>query len=240
MFQWIMDMKAELRVFQEKIGYFFSNIELLRHALRHSSSTQQKDENNERLEFFGDAILDFIICEELFVRCPEHSEGAMTDIKGEIVSRKVIGRVLKGLEVRPVMLLGKGIAASKNLPVSLYANMFEAIVAAIYLDSDLAHVRRVVLDLLGSEIEIAIKTVNNQNFKSLVQELVQKEKSGNLSYSIIATSGPEHDKTFTVELSLNTVPIGRGSGRNRKIAEQAAAEAAYHSGILSEQLRPEG
>ena len=236
----IMDINTELQKFQSRIGYFFRDIEFLKHALRHSSSTQQKNENNERLEFFGDAILDFVICEELFARCPEYSEGAMTDIKGEIVSRKVIGRVLKGLDVRPVMLLGKGIAASRNLPISLYANMFEAIIAAVYLDSGIAEARRVVLELLQTEIKVAIRTKNKQNYKSLVQELVQKEKSGDLTYSIISTTGPEHDKVFTVELALNSVTIGRGTGHNRKNAEQAAAEAAYHSKILSEQLRPEG
>ncbi len=230
---------VELVRFQQDIEYEFSNIELLRHALRHSSSTAQKEENNERLEFFGDAILDFIICEELFTRCGASSEGEMTDIKGEIVSRKVIGRVIKQFAVREIMFLGKGIAGNKSLPVSLYANMFEAIVAAIYLDSNIEEARRVVLNLLGAEIELAIKNARKLNYKSLVQEYVQKYKLGELVYTIVDTSGPEHNKVFSVQLELNRQIIGNGQGRNRKLAEQAAAESAYVSKILSEQLIPE-
>ena len=229
----------DLERFQTEIGYTFKDITKLLHALRHSSSTAQKEDNNERLEFFGDAILDFIICEELFKRCTSCAEGAMTDIKGEIVSRKVIGRVLKKLDMRKLMFLGKGIATSKTLPISLYANMFEAIIAGVYLDSNIDEARKVVLDLLGSEIELAIKTVKKLNYKSLVQETVQKYKLGKLSYAIIDTVGPEHDKIFSVELSLDGAVLGTGDGRNRKLAEQAAAEAAYLSGILSEQLKPE-
>ncbi len=230
---------VELVRFQQDIEYEFSNLELLKHALRHSSSTAQKEENNERLEFFGDAILDFIICEELFIRCDASSEGEMTDIKGEIVSRKVIGRVIKQFAVREIMFLGKGIAGNKSLPVSLYANMFEAIIAAIYLDSNIEEARRVVLNLLGAEIDLAIKNARKLNYKSLVQEYVQKYKLGELVYTIVDTSGPEHNKVFSVQLELNTQIIGNGQGRNRKLAEQAAAESAYVSKILSEQLIPE-
>ncbi len=229
-----------LEKFECDLGYKFITRELLVHALRHSSSTASKDENNERLEFFGDAILDFIICEELFNRCPDCDEGSMTDIKGEIVSRKVIGRVLKKLGAREVMLLGKGIAANKSLPISLYANMFEAVVAAIYLDSGMENARVTVLRLLEEEIALAIKTAKKLNYKSSVQELVQKYKLGELAYTITGTSGPEHDKIFNVKLELNGVVLGCGTGRNRKLAEQAAAEEAYKSQILSEQLKPEG
>ena len=233
------NIENDLEQFQRKIGYTFKDITILLHALRHSSSTAQKEDNNERLEFFGDAILDFIICEELFNKCSSCDEGAMTDIKGEIVSRKVIGRVLKNLDIRKLMFLGKGIAASKVLPISLYANMFEAIVAGVYLDSNISEAKKVVLTLLGSEIELAIKTAKKLNYKSLVQETVQKYKLGELLYSIIGTVGPEHDKIFSVELSLDGTVIGTGEGHNRKLAEQAAAEAAYQSEILSEQLKPE-
>lgn len=234
------DIEDMFESFQNEIDYHFEDIKKLMHALRHGSSTAQRDENNERLEFFGDAILDFIICEELFNRCKESNEGAMTDIKGEIVSRKVIGRVLESFNIRKMMRLGRGIAKSKALPVSLYANMFEAIVAAIYLDSNISEARRVVLKLLDEEIDLAINNAKKQNFKSLVQEIVQKHKLGDLVYTIVDTTGPEHEKIFTVELTLDSLPIGKGDGRNRKLAEQAAAEAAYTSEILSEQLTPEG
>ncbi len=234
------ETEEQLKKFERDLGYTFASRDLLVHALRHSSSTASKDENNERLEFFGDAVLDFIICEELFQRCPDCDEGSMTDIKGEIVSRKVIGRVLKKLGAREVMFLGKGISSNKNLPISLYANMFEAIVAAVYLDGGMESARVIVLRLLEEEIALAIKTAKKLNYKSSVQELVQKYKLGELLYTITGTSGPEHEKIFNVKLELNGVELGRGTGRNRKLAEQAAAEEAYKSQILSEQLKPEG
>ena len=175
------DIEKSLQDFQQKIGYQFDDMELLLHALRHGSSTARKGASNERLEFFGDAILDYIICEELFKRCGDYDEGFMTDIKGEIVSRKVIGRVMSRYDMRNIMILGKGMAANKKLPVSLYANMFEAIVAAVYLDSSIEVARRVVLNLLAEEIDYAIKNTKKQNYKSLVQEMVQKKTVGRAS-----------------------------------------------------------
>lgn len=228
-----------LNEFQLELGYQFNDIKLLLHALRHGSSTAQKGASNERLEFFGDAILDYIICEELFQRCAEYDEGMMTDIKGEIVSRKVIGRVMSGYNIRDIMILGKGMAANKKLPVSLYANMFEAVVAAVYLDSSIEQVRSVVLRMLKDEIDYAIKNTKKQNFKSLVQETVQKLRLGDLKYEITGAVGPEHERIFTVTLLLNNLEIGKGQGRNRKEAEQRAAEDSLNSEILSEQLKPE-
>lgn len=215
-----------LEDFQQEIGYNFTNVDLLKQALTHGSSTAVKAENNERLEFFGDAVLELVICELLYEDCPESPEGELTEIKSYIVSRKALAEAAKRIGIREIAVLGKGISAKEELPVSVYANFFEAIVAAVYLDGGLEAVREVSLRLLDKEIVQAKESAKDENYKSLLQEHVQSEKIGDLTYGVISSQGPEHAREFLVGAYVDKAEIGRGAGASKKNAEQLAAKHA--------------
>ncbi len=215
--------------FQSRLGYRFTDISHLRQALTHGSSTKSKTDNNERMEFFGDAILDFIICEILLKELPESSEGDLTEIKGEVVSRKSLAKAAKRLKLREVIILGKGIATRDELPGSVYANVFEALIAAVYYDSDISTVREIFVKLLLPEIENAKQSAQKRNYKSLLQEWVQKNTDSALEYKVVDMQGPEHLRYFTVEVYIGGECCGKGEGRSKKEAEQKAAAIAITS-----------
>lgn len=210
------------------LGYNFSNHQLLARALTHASSGSI-GENNERLEFFGDSILDFLVCEYLFQTCPDLAEGELTEVKAAIVRRSTLARAAQQFGLRPWLRLGRGIGQRAQLPVSIFGNVFEALVAAIYLDSDLETARRWCLAHLAEEIENARSRARQENHKSLLQHRTQELQLGIPEYGVVSESGPDHAKHFTVRVCIDGQEAGCASGGSKKEAEQRAAAAALEA-----------
>lgn len=224
---------AQLEEFQQRIGYRFHERALLVQALTHGSSTADKLSNNERMEFFGDAIIDFIVCERLFIDCPDFDEGRLTEIKGEIVSRRALAVAARRAGMEGVLRLGKGIAAETHLPQSVLANVFEALIAGVYLDGGLEAARKLTLALLSEEITLARDSARERNYKSILQEWTQREKLCTPEYRVLTEEGPEHSRVFTVGAFISGRECGRGLGRSKKAAEQEAAREAISTLIVS-------
>lgn len=225
--------EVALQAFAETLGHSFRNLRLLDQALTHASSTADPFADNERLEFFGDAILDFLVGEHLFLQTPERDEGWLTQAKSEVVCRESLALAGEELGVRPYLHLGRGIGQRKTLPDSVYANAYEALVAAVYLDGGMEAARAFVLRTLGEVLERVRIPRTAKNHKSLLQEALQKEDGALPFYELLDESGPEHAKTFRVAVRIAGDVVGVGSGPKKKDAEQDAARAALEArGLL--------
>jgi len=208
------------------------NHSLLLQAITHTSYVNEnKNENiqdNERLEFLGDAVLELIVSEYLFTHYPQNSEGDLTKIRAAVICEQTLAKRAKILNLGDYMLLGRGEEMTGGRERnSLLADAFEAIIGAIYLSHGLESVREFILSQLVPEINCVVKGEYGQDYKTILQEVVQKNGSANLQYRIIDETGPDHDKIFTVELLLDGKSISKGKGRSKKEAEQSAAELAY-------------
>src|SRR5207248_4799942 len=160
---------------QEAIGYHFRQADLLRAALTHASGANTRLASNERLEFLGDAVLGLVCCEELYRRYPEYQEGEMTKIKSVVVSRRTCAHFSKQLNLGDYLFLGKGMHVNTAVPASLLADVYESLVAAIYLDGGLDVVKEFILRFLTAEIESVVEGAHGGNFKSVLQQVVQRE-----------------------------------------------------------------
>src|SRR5438552_2975762 len=181
---------------QKTIGYFFRQPELLRAALTHASGADTRLASNERLEFLGDAVLGLVTCEQLYQRFPEYQEGDMTKIKSVVVSRRTCARISKLLNLGDYLFLGKGMNLHTVVPSSLLADVYESLVAAIYLDGGLEVARAFILQYLGPEIEQVAEEAHGGNFKSLLQQLAQREFNATPQYVVLDEQGPDHSKCF--------------------------------------------
>jgi ribonuclease III len=226
------DQKNNLVKLQEKIGYFFNDISLLIQALTHRSYAHEHNQkNNERFEFLGDAVLQFLISDYLMTHYPDLSEGMLSKFRSVLVSESGLSRLSKKIGLGEYLFIGKGEEVTggrkKN---SILADAVEALFSAIYLDSRQKHqvlmVTRIVNALFEDEIEKAELVYTSIDYKTDLQELVQKNKLGNLQYKIIKESGPDHDKEFVTEITINDIDYGVGVGKSKKSSEQTAAIAA--------------
>jgi ribonuclease-3 len=215
-----------LQACQAAIGYEFVDASLLQKALTHSSIKSAENPSNERLEFLGDAILGTVISEHLFRAFPDFSEGQLTKVKSVVVSSRALGRTSRTLGLEAWISVGKGIAMKRSIPRSLLANVFEALVAAIYLDRGIEAARGFILNRLGPEIEIVLNNQHQKNYKSLLQHFVQKEYGEIPSYRVLGEQGPDHSKSFKVGAIVRNRECGVAWGRNKKEAEQRAAKEA--------------
>ncbi len=213
---------------EEKLGYRFQNRALLLTALSHSSyaNERQKEglESYERLEFLGDSILGLITAEFLYTREPKLPEGRMTRLRAELVCEGSLHKIALELGLGSLMRLGRGEEHSggRQRP-SILADMVEAILAAMYLDSgSIEPCRRLVVERLLSRAEIS-DSHRIADYKTALQELVQQKSDQHIQYEMIGQSGPDHNKVFTFRVCLNGKPLGEGSGRSKKEAEQMAA-----------------
>ncbi len=216
---------------EANLGYEFKNKELLTLAMSHSSFINEhrkgQCESNERLEFLGDSVLSVIMSEYLYKNFPDLPEGELTKIRAAVVCEKTLASLARKLEIGSVILMGRGEKMhGGNDRDSILADAFEALLAAVYLDSDLENVRFIYMPSLLTKIEGALKGTLNRDHKTYLQEIVQKNKEAFLEYVLIGESGPDHNKTFTYEVRLDNNVIGTGSGRSKKDAEQAAAREA--------------
>jgi ribonuclease-3 len=215
--------QERLEACQEAIGYQFREPFWLEKALTHSSNRADLGISNERMEFLGDAILGMVVSEHLFHTYAEHTEGELTAIKSIVVSQRTLARHSRALKLDKFLSVGRGMSRGRRLPSSVVANVFEAVVAAIYLDRGLETAREFVLRNLEAEVADAERTKHKKNFKSLLQQLAQRELGCTPTYRVIEESGPDHAKSFRVVSVVNDVEYGTGWGRNKKEAEQQCA-----------------
>jgi len=211
---------------QQRIGYVFSDKGLLRAALTHASGAQHRLASNERLEFLGDAVLGLVISEILFKRYPYSLEGELTHIKSIVVSRQTCARMSKTLGLEEFLILGKGLTTQGAVPESVLADVFESLVAAIYLDGGLEAARRFIHTHIGPEIEAAAEGESDGNYKSLLQQLAQREHGVTPTYELLAEKGPDHCKYFHISAQIGQTRYPPAWGRTKKEAEQLAARNA--------------
>ncbi len=211
------------------IGYRFRNIQLLQNALTHSSYANERWHNsllsNERLEFLGDSVLGMLVAEYLFANFPQRPEGELTRMRADMVCEQTLAAVANRIGLGEHLLLGHGEdrlgGRSRN---SILADAVESVIAACFLDGGLEAAKAFVQKFIL--VEVPVTKLHNADYKTALQELVQQKKNQTISYSLVGESGPDHDKQFDVEVSLNGSVVGKGSGSSKKRAEQMAARAA--------------
>ncbi len=210
------------------IGYQFKNISILQNALAHSSYANERWhdslKSNERLEFLGDSILGMVVAEYLYSHFPNNLEGDLTRMRADVVCERALAKVARKIELGKHLLLGNGEEQGGGRSRdSILSDAMEAVIAACYLDGGM----EVAKDLIHRFIlqQEPVKQAN-RDYKTALQELVQQKKNQVLSYELVGQSGPDHNKSFAVELSLNGQVVGRGEGTSKKRAEQDAARNA--------------
>ncbi len=229
-----MKEQEKLLLFESKIQYIFKDISLLKLALTHKSyaydiiALGENRKYNERIEFLGDAILEHIISDMLYNYMPELSEGEMTKKRASIVCEASLSSAMKRIDGQEYIYLGKCETTSNGkMKDAILADAFEAVLGAIYIDGGYEVARDIVLKLLDTEINLTLQGKNfNIDYKTALQEKLQKNGTVKIEYILIDEIGPEHDKTFKVELKFNGNRIGEGIGKSKKQAEQNAAKYA--------------
>lgn len=222
-------MKKSFEELENRIGYIFNNKDLLKNALIHRSFGNEhlkyKKINNERLELLGDAVLDLIVTEYLYNLYPNALEGELAKLKAMVVSEPVLAKVSKKLGYGEYLLLSKGeeLTGGRDRN-SILGDTFEAILGAIYLDSNFDTVKKIAMFHLKDLIEHINENEDILDFKTILQEYSQKEYKIIPVYKVLSESGPDHLKTFEVEVRINDDIIGYGIGKNKKGAEQLAAK----------------
>ena len=217
---------------EEAIGYRFRNISLLQNAVTHSSYANERWHNgllsNERLEFLGDSVLGMLVAEYLYRNFPNRPEGELTRMRADMVCEKTLAAAADRIGLGNHLLLGHGEEQTGGRRrSSILADAMESVIAASFLDGGLdaalSIIRRFIL------VEVPVSSFRNEDFKTELQELVQKKKDQILTYTLLSESGPDHDKRFEVELKLNNEAVGRGIGSSKKRAEQMAAKNALEA-----------
>ena len=225
----------EIKQAELLLGYTFKNAALLRESLTHASSADNRMLSNERMEFLGDAVLDLIICEELYRRFPGYAEGELTKIKSAVVSRQTCAVVSREGGIDRLLIIGKGIGSRAAIPSSLSAAVYESIVAALYLDAGLEHVRQFVLRTMATHIDKISASIHQHNYKATLQQAVQRDQGHTPIYELLDEKGPDHSKCFEVCVMVNGKRFPSAWGTNKKIAEQKAALLALESlGVLTQ------
>ena len=214
------------------IGYRFQNITLLQNALTHSSYANERWHNslksNERLEFLGDSILGMVVAEYLYKNFPDRPEGELTRMRADMVCEKTLASVAGRIELGRHLMLGNGEEQGGGRSRdSILADAVESVIAASFLDGGMAAARSFIEKFIL--VEVPVRKMHNADYKTALQELIQQKKNQTLSYALVGESGPDHDKRFEVEVSLNGRVIGTGTGSSKKRAEQMAAQSALEN-----------
>lgn len=194
--------------------------------MTHASGAQDRLASNERLEFLGDAILGFVVCETIFHRYPLYLEGDLTKIKSVVVSRQTCASLSEALGLQQFLIMGKGMTTAPKVPMSVLACAFESLVAGIYLDGGYEAVYEFIQRTVGPEIERAVADESGSNYKSILQQLVQREHAVTPVYQVLDEKGPDHSKCFKISAQVGTVRYPSAWGRSKKEAEQRAAHNA--------------
>ena len=205
------------------LGYRFKDESLLDEALTHASFADNRLQSNERMEFLGDAILGYVVCEHLYHSFPDMLEGDMTKIKSSVVSRKVCAQITRKLNLDAMLNLGKGMADRPTLPPSVAAAVLESIIAAIYLDGGMEAARSFVVEQVDAYIRDAAASTHQHNFKSVLQQVAQKHLPGNPAYVLLDEKGPDHAKAFEICVEVEGRRYPSAWANAKKQAEQTAA-----------------
>jgi ribonuclease-3 len=228
--------EEEIRTAEELLGHEFTDRALLRRALTHASLVDDRLESNERLEFLGDAILGMVICDYLFANYEHLLEGEMTKIKSAVVSRASCATVAEKMGLGELLRTGKGMSSRADLPRSVVSAVYEALIGALYLDGGLDVVRRFILSRMEGRIRRADRSGHQQNFKSVLQQAVQRELEMSPQYLILDEKGPDHAKCFEICVEIGPRRFPSCWGASKKQAEQQAALAALLELGLAERL----
>lgn len=216
---------------EEKIGYKFKNTDLLKNALTHTSYANEHNvESNEKLEFLGDSILEFISSIYLFKNYKNLKEGEMTKVRATVVCEKSLYKIAKKHNFNDYLYLGKSERMSHgDERPAILADSVEAVIAAIYLDGGMEPVQKFIIENLKDEIEIASQNVGQKDYKTVLQEKLQESGDVKIEYKIINESGPDHNKTFEALVECNGKKLARGIGKSKKMAEMEAAKKALEN-----------
>lgn len=224
-------LKDKLCEFEELIGYNFTNKENLMLALTHSSyANEYKNHNlksNERLEFLGDAVLNIIVSELIYLNYPDLTEGEMSKLRASVVCEPALMECSNTIRTGDFLLLGKGedLTGGRKRP-SILSDAFEAIIGAIYIDGGFDEAKKFALKHISVLIDKSMKGLMSGDYKTMLQEIVQKKGEVKIIYEIIDEKGPDHDKLFVSQVIISGVPAGIGKGKSKKEAEQNAAKVA--------------
>lgn len=217
-----------MQTIEEKIGYTFQNKELLKKALTHTSYAYENNiESNEKLEFLGDSILEFVSSKYLYENYPELKEGEMTKVRATVVCEKSLHKVAKMHDFSDFLYLGRSERkmGGQERPAIL-ADSVEAMIAAIYLDGGIEQAEKFIIQSLKEDIEIATKHVGDKDYKTVLQEKLQEHGDVKIEYEIIKEEGPDHNKSFEVQVSCDGKKLAKGKGRSKKEAQMNAAQKA--------------
>ncbi len=217
---------------ENAIGYRFKDITLLQNALSHSSYANERWhdslKSNERLEFLGDSILGMVTAEYLYHHFPDRLEGDLTRMRADMVCERALAKVAERINLGQHILLGHGEeTGGGRTRDSILADAVESVIAACFLDGGMEPARKFINTFVLTEVPV--KKLRNTDYKTALQELVQQKKNQVLSYALVGESGPDHDKHFVVQVSLNGKVVGEGNGTSKKRAEQDAAKSAIEA-----------
>ena len=218
-----------LKDLEEAIGYRFRNITLLQNALAHSSYANERWQDslksNERLEFLGDSILGMVVAKHLYENFPSRPEGELSRMRADMVCESSLARIATQLDLGKHLLLGHGEEQNGGRSrASILADAMESVIAASFLDGGMEAAAGIIHRFVLCSVPVV--RMQNADYKTALQEQVQQKKNQHLSYALVGESGPDHDKSFTVEVQLNGKVVGTGTGKSKKRAEQDAAKNA--------------
>ena len=219
---------GKLERLQENIKYKFNNIELLKTALTHTSYAYDHEiQSNEKLEFLGDSILEFVSSQYIYKNYPKLEEGEMTKVRATVVCESSLYKVAGLHDFSDFLYIGKSEQHSKgNKKPAILADSVEAVIAAMYLDGGLEPASKFIIENLKDEIAVATQHVGEKDYKTMLQEKLQEHGKVKIVYRIVKETGPDHDKSFEAEVELNGKELARGKGKSKKLAEMGAAKKA--------------
>ncbi|MBI9105497.1 MAG: ribonuclease III [Spirochaetales bacterium] len=232
------ERKKELQIFEKHAGIRFRKTDFLNLAFSHrsfSNETSSDIDNNEKLEFLGDSVLGVVVSDYLFRIMSGQPEGDLARIKSFVVSEDSLAGIAKSIKVDNYILIGKGEEYSGGrTKKAILADCMEAIIGAYYLDSGFKNVQNFILKYLIPEINKVMENKHRKDYKTLLQEYVQKQYKSYPRYNLVKKTGPDHDRTFWIEVKVKNESYGPGKGKNKKEAEQQAAGIAYRE--LAEEI----
>ena len=238
------ERRKELQLFERHAGIRFRELEFLNQAFTHRSfanETGETAENNERLEFLGDSVLGLVVSEYLYETLRDQAEGELARVKSFVVSEASLSEIARALRVDNYILIGRGEEYSGGRSKkAILADCLEAIIGAFYLDSGFQPARRFVHTMLIPEINKVLENRHAKDYKTLLQEFVQKRMKTYPKYRVVQKTGPDHDRTFWIEVHVGERSFGAGKGKNKKEAEQEAARLAYEGMHVAERAAPHG
>ena len=216
-----------LEQFEANIGYKFNNRNLLKKSLTHTSyAYENKVDSNEKLEYLGDSILEFVVSKFLYNNYTNLSEGEMTKVRANVVCEKSLFVIAKRHNFSDFLYLGKSERASKNSKEAIMSDAVEALIAAIYLDSSLENAEKFIIDNLREYVDESTKHVGDKDYKTVLQEKLQVHGDVSIKYNVLKELGPDHEKVFIVEVVCDNKKLAEGMGKNKKQAEMDAAKNA--------------